>query len=117
MNQGVAGSAAAVSDSVIELHKIAHDEGVPTLAISIPESGFQHKVPDAKAIAIKANEAIEKWCMDNCDKSSYVEFPFGWSIDDSRWSSDGLHLSEEGYFELAKGIAPIVYMNGRSFVH
>ena len=114
MNKDVEESSREISNSVISLHEIAHDEGIPTIAISIPDSGFQHQASAARQIASRTNEIIEEWCLQNCDAASFVEFPFGWNKDDSRWSVDGLHLSEEGYFELAKSIAPIVYMNGCS---
>jgi len=102
-------AAGEISKSVTLLHKVAHKEGVQTLAISIPDSGFQSQVPIAKKIAMKANENIEEWCLENCSMCSYLKFPFGWNADDSRWADDGLHFSEKGYFEIARAIAPTIY--------
>jgi len=107
-------AAREITRSVTSLHTVAHTEGVRTLAISIPDSGFQSQVPVAKKIVRKANENIEKWCLENCDMCSYLDFPFGWNTDDSRWAADGLHFSEEGYLEIARAIAPTVYAIGCS---
>lgn len=107
-------AAREISKSVTSLHTVAHTEGVPTLAISIPDSGFQSQVPIAKKIAMKANENIKKWCLENSRMCSYLEFPFGWNADDDRWADDGLHFSEKGYFEIARAIAPTVYKIGCS---
>jgi len=103
-----------IVDSVTALHKLAHDKKVQTLAIAIPESGFQCQVPEAKNLATKINQRLDDWCTHNCDMTAFIEFPFGWKADDSRWSNDGLHFSAEGYFEIAKSIAPVAYMNIRT---
>lgn len=102
-------AAEVIAQSIMSLHDIAHEEGVLTLAIGIPSSGYQAKVPDAKEIRIKANNILQNWCDEKEGQAFFVEFPFDWSPGDERWGADGLHFSELGYSEIAKCIAPKVY--------
>ena len=104
-------AAEKITESVVALHKLAHEEGVPTLAIAIPDSKFQAHYPKAKSIARKLNKNIESWCTQHEDMTSFFDFPFGWKENDEKWGKDGLHFTEEGYFEIAKHLAPIIYMN------
>eukprot|EP00591_Stephanopyxis_turris_P014292 CAMPEP_0195542704 /NCGR_PEP_ID=MMETSP0794_2-20130614/51739_1 /TAXON_ID=515487 /ORGANISM="Stephanopyxis turris, Strain CCMP 815" /LENGTH=244 /DNA_ID=CAMNT_0040676841 /DNA_START=180 /DNA_END=914 /DNA_ORIENTATION=+ len=105
------GGAKKVCHSVIGLHKIAHEEGVSTMAVSIPPSGWQSASTEGKKIAMDANEMLRSWCTENKDKVTFVEFPFGWNgggDNDDLWSYDGLHFSPEGYRALGEGLAPFV---------
>uniref|UniRef100_A0A7S2L5P2 SGNH hydrolase-type esterase domain-containing protein n=1 Tax=Leptocylindrus danicus TaxID=163516 RepID=A0A7S2L5P2_9STRA len=99
-----------IASSIIALHELAHEEGIPTLAIAIPPSGFQHAVSTANDLGDQTNAILEEWCSKKL--MGFFEFPFGWSAGDERWAPDGLHLSEEGYRQVGAFLAPMVYMNG-----
>ena len=100
-----------IAESVISLHEIAHSDGVSTIAIGIPSSGFQEQTPLAKSIRVKANNIIKDWCHHKGGLALYADFPFGWIPGDKRWASDTLHLSEIGYNEIADYLAKIYTKN------
>ena len=99
-----------IASSIIALHELALKENIPTLAIAIPRSGFQHNVSDARDLCDDVNQIVEDWCAEKL--VGFFEFPFGWSAGDERWATDGLHLTKEGYREVGAFLAPMVYMNG-----
>ena len=99
----------SISESVISLHQIAHKNGVPTIALAIPGSRFQTGNQAATAIAFATNEKLENWCRNNSNNCLFMAFPFPYQKgDDHRWMSDGLHLTEAGYKELAKDVANMI---------
>ena len=98
-----------IANDVIGLHKIAHASGIPTLAVSIPPSGWQATSANAHALATDTNAKIEAWC-DSTERAHFVKHPIeSWSRDDARWAYDGLHFSAKGYQEIGESLAPVVY--------
>ncbi|KAL7526023.1 hypothetical protein ACHAXR_001274 [Thalassiosira sp. AJA248-18] len=108
-------------DPILCLHKSCleceGDDGkrnIHTLAVGIPGSAWQEMNPDASKLCAEMNYALKKFASDGAsdgDDSSrvtYVDFPFSYSRGDSKWSGDGLHLSQEGYETLGKCLAPCV---------
>ncbi|KAL7428280.1 hypothetical protein ACHAXH_001449 [Discostella pseudostelligera] len=111
-----AGNAAAgeIIESITDLHKGAIDcaksmnnNGMHTLAIGIPGSAYQKYMREAAEVASHVNTAVENFASSD-DRISYIAFPFAYNDNDSRWSRDGLHLSQEGYAFLAQSLAPQV---------
>lgn len=103
-----------IIESIVELHKGAincakavNNNGLHTLAIGIPGSAYQENTRDAAEVASQVNRAMENFAKSD-SRISYVAFPFAYHDDDSKWSKDGLHCSEEGYIYLAQALAPHV---------
>ncbi len=107
-------AAEKIIESIVDLHKGAincakaiNNHGMHTLAIGIPGSAYQENMRDAAEVASHVNKAVENFASSD-ERVSYVAFPFSYNDDDSRWSRDGLHFSEEGYIFLAQALAPHV---------
>ena len=103
-----------IIESIVDLHKGAincakaiNNNGMHTLAIGIPGSAYQENNRDAAKVASHVNKAMEKFASSD-ERISYEAFPFPYNDEDSRWSRDGLHCSEEGYIFLAQALAPHV---------
>ena len=96
--------------AVCSLHEIAHELGMPTLAIGIPPSAYQAMQPEAAELAIMVNRDLRAWSsQDSRVLCEYIDHPITtWSKGDGRWAPDGLHLSPEGYRAVGEGLAPIV---------
>lgn len=99
-----------IAESIQSLHELCVVEGVPrTIAIGIPPSAFQKEDADFAKTARQTNEKIEEYCrLKSNGRSSFMKFPFDWSDEDDRWSSDGLHFSPKGYQVLGESLAPVV---------
>jgi lysophospholipase L1-like esterase len=104
--------ATRIAESVIDLHKAAHSEGIDTLGISIPPSGWQSISKEARIMTSEANTKIKVWCEDQIEpKAHFVDHPINvWSRDDTRWGSDGLHFSSDGYQAIGEALGPLVYV-------
>ena len=111
-----AGNAAAgrIIESIADLHKGAIDCAksmnnyvMHTLAIGIPGSAYQKYMRDAAEVASHVNKALDNLASSD-ERISYMAFPFAYNDNDSRWSKDGLHLSQGGYAFLAQALAPQV---------
>lgn len=108
-------AARSIVESIVNLHKAAfscaEDEGnnkLHTLAVGIPGSAYQEKVPIASEYASYINEAMKEFAAESSNKISYVDFPFPFQEADQRWGEDGLHLTCKGYERLGKDLAPFV---------
>lgn len=108
------GATGKIIESIVELHngaiscaKDINNNGMHTLAIGIPGSAYQEHTRDAAEVASDVNKAVENFASSD-ERISYMEFPFAYQDEDSRWSRDGLHCSEEGYIFLAQALAPRV---------
>ena len=100
------------------LHQIAHAEGVRTLSIGIPPSGYAARHPPFEKQRSDANALIRAWCDAEADASGlcrYVDAPIAYEDASASagetprlWEPDGLHLSSEGYRSLGELLAPSV---------
>jgi len=105
-----------IVESIVALHKGAFEcaeternEGFHILALGIPESAFQARVPVTAENAEYINNAMKAFAASYPDdKLSYLDFPIPYNEDDGNWGSDGIHLTQEGYEKLSKEIAPSV---------
>lgn len=81
-----------------------------TVAIGIPDSAFQEKVPSAFEIRTYVNEGVETFAKAHQEKMTYVDFPIPYedSENSKLWAKDGIHLTPAGYEEFAKLLAPTV---------
>lgn len=95
--------------SIIKLHEMAHELEIPTLAVSIPPSGWQTRSDHAKNLASDINDCLNEYCMSSENKAIFIPFPissFGKYDDgDDVWAPDGLHFSPRGYQVLGEGLA------------
>eukprot|EP00588_Corethron_pennatum_P035167 CAMPEP_0194351436 /NCGR_PEP_ID=MMETSP0171-20130528/108180_1 /TAXON_ID=218684 /ORGANISM="Corethron pennatum, Strain L29A3" /LENGTH=244 /DNA_ID=CAMNT_0039119065 /DNA_START=593 /DNA_END=1324 /DNA_ORIENTATION=- len=103
-------AAERIARSVSGLHEAAHGLGIPTVAVSVPPSGWQAAVPEAALLAAGVNRELRSWCGTVTAMAHFVEFPFGRrGEDDARWARDGLHLTPEGYHDLGDGLAEEIW--------
>ena len=114
----------ALVGTLVELHETARgcaeDAGrVPfrTLAVGIPGSAFQERVPAAAEMAAYVDDGLAAYAEESDGRraSYYAPFPFPYreddgrvAVGDERWAADGLHLTRVGYAALAKELAPLV---------
>lgn len=101
-------------DPILRLYRTCLDckdddgtKNIHTLAVGIPGSAWQEANPNASKLCTNMNQALQNFASSQ-DRVSYVDFPFPYERGDSKWSGDGLHLSEEGYEILGRGLAPCV---------
>ena len=122
-----------ILDSILALHEAAHGEGVPTLAIGIPTSGWQSVSEETRVLAQSVNEGLKSWVEDkqqqqrqgkmqrsqqsskeanNSSKYTSVDYtPFPIQIferNSGLWSPDGLHFSPSGYKFIGTSLASVV---------
>lgn len=116
--------ARSVIESIVKLHQGAiecaggdRNKEFRTLAVGVPGSAFQEKVHVASELAAYINDGLKNFATisktygtSTIGQVSYIEFPFPYKDGDSKWSPDGLHLSEEGYKELGRQLAIPVKM-------
>ncbi|KAL3802640.1 hypothetical protein HJC23_011964 [Cyclotella cryptica] len=87
-----------------------------TLAVGIPESAWQQSNQSAQKLCNDMNILLASMASSSTSnfggRLSFVGFPFVYAREDSKWSSDGLHLSPEGYevlgVELASSVKKIL---------
>lgn len=102
--------------SIVDVHKGAincaeeeNNSRFHTLAVGIPGSAFQERVPVTSEISLYVNNALGSFAASYPDgKVTYVEFPIPYQEGDDKWGADGLHLTQKGYEVLAKELAPHV---------
>ena len=99
-----------IINSIKKLHEVAHEEGVSTLAVSIPPSAWQSANDEASKLALQTNEALKEWC-NGCSMAYYASFPINAhkGSNDPNFAPDGLHFSPDGYKVLGDGLADAVY--------
>ena len=107
--------ARTIVNSIIELHNSAftcandvENTNFHTLALGIPGSSFQERVPAADGVARSINKSLKEFASLTDDKISYIDFPIQYEKNGPEWGKDGLHMSPEGYHLLGKELAPHV---------
>ena len=104
---------------ITSLHELCHNNGAHTIAIGIPESGYQYSVSDAKEKATLLNTELEKYCSQSQAKATasastskaaayYMPFPFVYEPNGINWSPDTLHFSKQGYKVLGESLVPFI---------
>eukprot|EP00557_Chaetoceros_sp_GSL56_P011429 CAMPEP_0176480818 /NCGR_PEP_ID=MMETSP0200_2-20121128/2482_1 /TAXON_ID=947934 /ORGANISM="Chaetoceros sp., Strain GSL56" /LENGTH=249 /DNA_ID=CAMNT_0017876967 /DNA_START=159 /DNA_END=908 /DNA_ORIENTATION=- len=103
-----------VMDPIVRLHKTCLDcigdsgrKDMQTLAVGIPGSAWQERNSNAAQLCADVNDALRQFAASE-ERVTYTDFPFLYQSDDIKWSSDGLHLSPEGYETLGKCLAQSV---------
>lgn len=80
-----------------------------TLAIGIPGSYTFDNTPILASRAKFVNNALKSYSLSaDGSRTEYFDFPFPYVENDSKWHTDGTHMTEEGYIELGKALAPKV---------
>ena len=98
------GARSIVSD-VSALHEMVWQQGIKTIAVGIPPSGYQSVVKEAKVLVDNINSQLRTFCEQQGDqKATFVAFPFEDQPGGENWSSDGLHFSPTGYEVLARNL-------------
>mmetsp|Transcript_50180 Transcript_50180/g.113905 ORF Transcript_50180/g.113905 Transcript_50180/m.113905 type:complete len:304 (+) Transcript_50180:62-973(+) len=98
-----------IFDNIWALHLMAHERGVKTLAISIPESGYQSAVASARALRDSVNQLLQKKCQEPKSMCAYFDCPVPYDRTSGLWEEDGLHFSPQGYSSLGKSLVPVVH--------
>eukprot|EP00729_Bicosta_minor_P010511 gene10511-4334_t len=98
--------AAGIADKIIALHAVAHEAGVKTLCIGIPESRITALPPLNETVGVMrsiVNGRLKDW-------ATYTDFPLAYGEGNAKdgWEADGVHLNLEGYSCVAERIAPLV---------
>ena len=92
---------------VFECHEGKDDGRLRTLAIGIPGSAYQDMVHAVAESATYVNQGLKNFASSN-PRISFFDFPFPYRDNDKKWGEDGTHMSEEGYKQLGKVLAPQV---------
>ena len=96
----------AIAKSILDLHTAAHQEGVHTLSLSIPPSGWQKQSAEARKLAQEVNQSLKLYAENNADKMTFTNFPIQeFDPTSGFWSPDGLHFSPEGYTHIGNQLA------------
>mmetsp|Transcript_25883 Transcript_25883/g.34360 ORF Transcript_25883/g.34360 Transcript_25883/m.34360 type:complete len:260 (+) Transcript_25883:1-780(+) len=111
-----ASKASDVTDVLIDMHNMCLEQGVKrTIAVGIPQSAWQNQNLEVKNMVKEVNASLESYCKETQatrgEKGNYATFcpfPFEYAANDVKWSSDGLHLTSEGYEALGLGLVPTV---------
>ena len=105
------GDAGPIVGAIAGLHEAAHGEGVRTVAVSIPPSGWQCADGGARRLADEVNGALRELCANEApggigSMATFVEFPIReFRRESGLWAPDGLHLSPDGCRILGEGLA------------
>ncbi len=108
-----------VVDPIVRLHKTCLDcmsdsgrKDMRTLAIGIPGSAWQEMNSNAARLCSDVNDVLKQYASSSSSQGrvKYVDFPFYYHRNDTKWCEDGLHLSPEGYKTLGMSLAPCVKM-------
>jgi lysophospholipase L1-like esterase len=118
-------SARDILQSILDLHQQAlscnnnvskkdkdnsgNSEKMHTLAIGIPGSYTFDTTPVLASRAKFVNDALKSYSSSTDGaRTDYFDFPFPYVENDVKWHADGTHMTEEGYIELGKALAPKV---------
>ncbi len=91
-----------------ELHTACHVRGCKSIAVSIPESGWQKINEKGRVYRGLVNEFLKEKCQESGGSATYVECPVEYDSESGFWDSDGLHMNKAGYEELARHLCPHV---------
>ena len=98
-----------ISDNLYKMHETCYESDVPhTIAVAIPPSAYQIMDESAAQLVKAVNENLRAYCAKHPDRTTFVDFPFGYERGGANWYSDGLHFSERGYQVLGEYLAPTV---------
>jgi lysophospholipase L1-like esterase len=104
-----------IAVSILDLHKWAHSVAKIsiTIALAIPPSAYQRRVPQASEKATRINRQLQSQISQLMTSSAssqaiFLRFPFQYNhdgADNDLWSLDGLHFSQLGYERLGGYLA------------
>ena len=102
-----------IFDHIMELHAVAHAQGIHTISVDIPPSVGTNRGPTKYR---KTHESVNQKLRESSltsDMRVHVSCPINWYPEghagSELWEEDGLHMSGPGYQELGNGLAPEVY--------
>ncbi len=108
---GTVDRAKALVQTIVDLHTRAlscargvNNVALQTLSIGIPGSRYQYQTPIAGQMASYINNALKEFASSD-PRISYVDFPTPFRENDSKWLTDGLHMSGEGYKFLGEALS------------
>jgi len=114
---GAYAPAATINGHLLQMHKLAHEYGVQTIAITLPEMAYEYKDSEARGIRHAVNSRLKcfvwctkvapRWCCACacccCSRGRSTLFDLGELIPngptnrDAKMWSDMVHLSAAGY--------------------
>ena len=101
-------SVETITNNLVQLHTICLDNGVArTIAMAIPPSGYQSRVPQAADMVRLINRNLEQ-VAETDSRITFFPFPFAFENGGENWYADTLHFSEAGYRVLGQSLAPVV---------
>lgn len=110
---GTTSSHEEIFDHIMELHAVAHAQGIHTISVDIPPSVGTNRGPTKYR---KTHESVNQKLRESSltsDMRVHVSCPINWYPEghagSELWEEDGLHMSGPGYQELGNGLAPEVY--------
>ena len=96
---------------LVDLHRLCHEQRVPTLAIGVPSSLYQARNEAARQRREQINQQLEQYAASQSSNSMMTFVPFPFEYDDKNrdnWCRDGLHFSPHGYRVLGEYLVPFV---------
>ena len=105
-----------ITEAILRLHSIAHNEGVRTISVDIPESAAAMMRRNDGMVNTYAE--VRRQVNSNLQQAptgsmrAHVPCPVPWKPPGQDggdlWEPDGLHMSQEGYIALGSRLAPSV---------
>lgn len=96
-----------IAQNLWKLHQSAHEQGVRTLAVSVPESQAQTEFELLAKVAKTVNNKLEERCSQD-NLATFVKCPIPYDKASGYWEEDGLHMSFAGYEALGQALLPHV---------
>mmetsp|Transcript_64533 Transcript_64533/g.106868 ORF Transcript_64533/g.106868 Transcript_64533/m.106868 type:complete len:380 (-) Transcript_64533:305-1444(-) len=95
-------SAETILSDVISLHAYCHSQGLRTIALPIPESRQVNEhttFTPPGAVRANCNRMLQQWAATQQGQVLFVDMvrQVRYSDVDGNWSTDGLHMSQQGY--------------------
>eukprot|EP00282_Hemiselmis_andersenii_P003121 CAMPEP_0114115408 /NCGR_PEP_ID=MMETSP0043_2-20121206/3956_1 /TAXON_ID=464988 /ORGANISM="Hemiselmis andersenii, Strain CCMP644" /LENGTH=279 /DNA_ID=CAMNT_0001207675 /DNA_START=187 /DNA_END=1025 /DNA_ORIENTATION=+ len=100
-----------IADSVLGLHEIAHEAGVRSISVDIPESAAAKRFHEYDEMREQVNAKLLSSSLQHPMRTHLpcpVPYRFSGEEGGDLWEDDGLHMSGPGYEALGRGLAPMV---------
>lgn len=117
-------STGTLVENLASLHRVAHEHGAKTVAMTIPESHAALRVPWLGRAREEANAAVRSWAAAQPpQRVRLVEaatiVPFSEDQQPRLWEPDGLHMSAKGYEAFGRGLARMLvdYLRAEPSTH
>jgi len=100
-----------IAENVLGLHAIAHQQGVKTISVDVPENAAAMQNKEYAALRAEVNAKLLQSSLQDTERI-HIPCPIKFAYDNEKggelWEQDGLHMSGPGYEALGEGLAPMV---------